>query len=45
MTDALGNKIEIDHLYGYSHRANDICTVLIGQAKKTQQGECYIRNY
>lgn len=39
MTDALGNDIIIDNLYGYSNRNNGILTVIIGTAKKiTEKG-------
>ncbi len=34
MTDALGNKIKIDQIYGYSNRSNGIITVVIGKAIK-----------
>lgn len=34
MTDALGNTIKVGGLYGYSHRSNGVCTVIIGNVTK-----------
>lgn len=42
MTDALGNEIVIDKLYGYSNRANGVVTVIIGTAKKINKSSVTI---
>lgn len=43
MTDALGNKIEIGKLYGYSNRSNGVVTIVIGHAEKTNDSSVTLR--